>query len=635
MNLLPLALNGFIQSQSDPLWLKSVASQWIPAHIFEGYPRFVDLIETWCDFNEKRYDENNLENRGPYYPIKYFDKLVDLDDTRDDLLEWFKKTFAVTIPQFTAADTRLLIKNAVKFYVSRGTKDSIKFLLNTFFGDASANVYEPKIDLLRPSDATWYQPRLLALNDISDPLVPVSTLVLSSLYDQVLENPITFARGYVGNTQLYSGVPVVELLDKFGLFTPGDILNSSDGRQFIVNVLGLVKPVGRWLTTDSFMSSDKRMPDNVYWQDFSYEISSSQRLQDIAEAIATNTHPAGLLNFVKTQIIDYVDWAESLESSIVIELNINLIDVDTPNMTSNIRIDFLIEDYVQAFTDWSEFLVDASGGGYLSHDVTVDDLDGYTGSKLDIVDTRSHVLFNWGQRFAIPFLVPGQAYVSPTIDDVDGNSVRVNLEDFPMTEFEDVELRYLERCDVISVSNHSGFDLFRLAEDEGELKTFTVQGTAKRADRVMLPIISGKVRNVLNIIDLINDYGAIDTSALPLVIPDFGTDVKNLSASIFPNASVSLVNPTTPFKKLSTVIDNAIVVSSSGKVLFSGYDFHVTGDHIIFDPMWTGVELFVFVFQKNTIAYKQYESKFDSYYNTLKPMEGTFCDFSTYRMEII
>ena len=207
----------------DPLWLKSVVPQMIPAHIFEDYPRFVDLIETWCDFVEKRYDENNIENPGSYYPIKYFDKLVDLDETRDDLLEWFKRTFAVTIPQFTAADTRLLIKNAVRFYVSRGTKDSIKFLLNTFFGDASATVYEPKVDLLRLSDATWYQPRLLALNAIDNPLVPVSALVLSSLYDQVLENPITFARGYVGNSQIYSGTPVIELLDKFGLFLPGDI----------------------------------------------------------------------------------------------------------------------------------------------------------------------------------------------------------------------------------------------------------------------------------------------------------------------------------------------------------------------------------------------------------------------------
>ena len=377
------------------------------------------------------------------------------------------------------------------------------------------------------------------------------------------------------------------------------------------------------------------MPDNVYWQDFSYEISSSQRLQDIAEAIANNTHPAGLLNFVKTQIIDYVDWDESLDSYIVIELNVNLIDVDTPDMTSSILVNYVIEEYIQGFTDWSEFLIDNSSGGYLSHDVTVSDFDDYTGSKLQLVDTRSHVLFNWGQRFAIPFLVSGQDYNSPTIDDVDGNSVRVNLEDFPMSEFEDVELRYLERCDVISVSNHSGFDLFRLAEDEGELKSFTMQGTANRSDRVMIPIISGKIRNVLSVIDLANDFGAIDTSALPLVIPDFGIDVKNLSASIFPNASVNSADFISPFKEFSADIENAIVVAGNGKVLFSGYDFHVTDNHIIFDLMWAGIELYAFVFQKNTIAYKQYEARFNSWYNTIKPMEETFCDFSTYRMEIV
>lgn len=615
----------------DPLWLKTIVPQLIPAAIFEGYPRFVELLEQFCDTIEKRYDADNNESPGAYYPIKYFDQLVDLDETREDMLEWFKRTFAVTIPQFTSADTRFLIKHAIRFYVSRGTKDSIKFLLNTFFGDATADVYEPKTNLLRASDATWYQPYILALCDFSAPSVPVNTTVLGTLFDQELKNLTTGANCYVGTTQTFiRGTPVITIIDKFGSFLSGDILTSSDGRQWIIHTLGLRKLSGRWLTTDSFLPYNY-VQDNRYWQDFSYEISSNRRLNEIAEVIAANTHPAGLLNFVKTSITDYGDWSESLESFVTFVINYELVDTDAPSLESSVRLDYEIEVHVQAFTDWSEFLYDIQTSGNVSHAATMDNMDVYTSSYLDLKSSNSHILFNWGQRLAIPYLQSGQDYVSPYINEASGNSVRINLEDFPMEEFDDVPMFRLETAQIASMSSFSGFDTFVVAPADSDEKVFTMDGTAVRADRNNLSHIAGVVTNP----EHQTVSSSLDTG---LTIPEyFGSQIKSYNSAIFPDSKPVTVLNTGETTYYVGEAFNAVVYDDTGKVFISGFDYHLTDGYIIFsqDLIDNYLRFYVLLTGQNQVAFRNQQTCFETWYHTVKPLEETWLDFSKVTLEIL
>jgi hypothetical protein len=611
----------------DPLWLKSVVPQFIPAHIFEDHPRFVELLEQYCDTIEKRYGSDNNESIGAYYPIKYFDQLVDLDDTRDDLLEWFKRTFAVTIPQFTSADTRLLIKNAVRFYVSRGTKDSISFLLNTFFGDATATVYEPKVDLFRASDGRWSQPNVIALTDFSDPLTPVSGTVLSSIFDQELINELTLAQAYVGQATTHLGTPVIELIDKFGLFKAGDVLRSSDGRQWIVHTLGLVKLPGKWLTTDSFASSDKRLQDSFFWQDFSYQIITQRTIGEISDAIAKNTHPAGLLNFVKTKLISNIDYDENLNVISILIQNFNyILDEDSfVNTTSTMNLK--IEDHMQAFTDWSEFILDISAGYNLSNAVTMGDLEHLAGSDIDSKLSQSHVLFNWGQRYAAPYLVPGQNYISPVIDEAIGQSVRVSLEDFPMAEFDDVPLEYLEKVQLSSINNHVGFETFTLTPNQSNFAVFNSSGTAPRSDRTSLSVIVGKPYEQVVLDQISGDTGYLDANRVwdrPVT--------ENLAGAIFPNSGVEILTPTGRddfmFYQLASKKHNAIVYTSEGKVLYHGYDYHITDDYLVIEPKYALNDLVVHLFNKCQVTPSDHSATFNSWYNAPKPLEQTWLDFS-------
>lgn len=615
----------------DPLWLKTIVPQLIPASIFEGYPRFVELLEQFCDTIEKRYDADNNESPGAYYPIKYFDQLVDLDETREDLLEWFKRTFAVTIPQFTSADTRFLIKHAIRFYVSRGTKDSIKFLLNTFFGDATADVYEPKTNLLRASDATWYQPYILALCDFVTPTVAVSTTVLDTLFDQELTNLTTSASCYVGASQTYlGGTPVIAIIDKFGSFLPGDILTSSDGRQWIIHTLGLRKLAGRWLTTDSFLPYNY-VQDNRYWQDFSYEISSNRRLDEIAEVIAANTHPAGLLNFVKTSITDYVDWSESLDSFVTFVVNYELFETEETSLESSVRLDYEIEVHVQAFTDWSEFLYDMQTSGNVSHAVTMDNMDVYNGSYLDLKSSNCHILFNWGQRFAMPYLQPGHDYVSPYLNEVSGNSALINLEDFPMGEFDDVPMFRLETAQIASVSSFSGFDNFTVAPADSDEKVFSMDGTAVRADRNTLNHIDG----VITIAEHQTVSSSLDTG---LTIPEyFDSRTKSYNSAIFPASTPVTVLNTGGTTYYVGEAFNAFVYDDTGKVFTSGFDYHLTDGYIIFSQYLIDnyLRFFVLLTGQNQVAFRNCQTSFETWYTAVKPLEETFCDFSKITLEIL
>ena len=63
--------------------------------------------------------------------------------------------------------------------------------------------------------------------------------------------------------------------------------------------VGICRPNGDWINTDGFLSSDKRLQDSFYWQDFSYEIRTDLSLSDFNPESKNLLHPAGFIQFNK------------------------------------------------------------------------------------------------------------------------------------------------------------------------------------------------------------------------------------------------------------------------------------------------------------------------------------------------
>lgn len=82
---------------------------------------------------------------------------------------------------------------------------------------------------------------------------------------------------------------------------------SGTGAVATATVGGLFVFPGQWVTTDSFVSSDKYIQDSYYYQVFSYVLKSTQSLSNYRDIVKKILHPAGLILFGSVLIEESVE----------------------------------------------------------------------------------------------------------------------------------------------------------------------------------------------------------------------------------------------------------------------------------------------------------------------------------------
>lgn len=65
-----------------------------------------------------------------------------------------------------------------------------------------------------------------------------------------------------------------------------------------------VTPRGKYLSTDGFLSWDKKLEDNFYYQQYSYVIRSKQFVKNYKNLVRSTVHPAGTKMFGEVQLYD-------------------------------------------------------------------------------------------------------------------------------------------------------------------------------------------------------------------------------------------------------------------------------------------------------------------------------------------
>lgn len=90
-------------------------------------------------------------------------------------------------------------------------------------------------------------------------------------------------------------------MDNFPIWSSNvavDMASIGDGNAVLQVVTGAVGTyAGRWITTDSLLSSDQKIQDSKYYQDFSYVLSSRVDMVRWEQIIKETVHPAGLALF--------------------------------------------------------------------------------------------------------------------------------------------------------------------------------------------------------------------------------------------------------------------------------------------------------------------------------------------------
>lgn len=106
-------------------------------------------------------------------------------------------------------------------------------------------------------------------------------------------------------------------MDNFPVWSPTvsiDTASIGDGNANLQIVTGAVGTyAGRWITTDSLLSSDQKIQDSKYYQDFSYVLSSRVDMKRWEQIIKETVHPAGLALFGLRTVTEQIDGDLSIK----------------------------------------------------------------------------------------------------------------------------------------------------------------------------------------------------------------------------------------------------------------------------------------------------------------------------------
>ena len=92
---------------------------------------------------------------------------------------------------------------------------------------------------------------------------------------------------------------------------------------------GLIKYDGFYLNSDGFLSADKKLQNNNYFHNFSYEVQSEKSLDEYKEAVYRIAHPAGMQLLSKYLIKDDIDGTIKITTDVAISNAASVTNVTT------------------------------------------------------------------------------------------------------------------------------------------------------------------------------------------------------------------------------------------------------------------------------------------------------------------
>jgi len=149
---------------------KNLIKNQIPEFVKTEHPLFVDFVVAYYDWlsqNEGIFVKSLQENSPQ--------KFIDIDETLEVFFNSFIKTYLDGFPiklildekNGKKLDVRKALKIIKKFYNSKGTEKSYRFLFRIIF-DSEIELYYPKNDTIKLSDSRWNQKSFIRITYTED-----------------------------------------------------------------------------------------------------------------------------------------------------------------------------------------------------------------------------------------------------------------------------------------------------------------------------------------------------------------------------------------------------------------------------------------------------------------------------------
>ena len=250
----------------------------------------------------------------------------DIDNEYDLLTTYLTNEYIPNFPvnlhsNDVSVEVNKFVKFIKQFYGSKGTEDSLRFLYRILF-NTDLTFYYPSTDMLRVSDGKWTQNNYLSLTGASgiDPNGYVGHRVIGNTSNAVA---LVDSVGATGSFYLY------DLSGINGTFssTAEDIYNypitgkaEKIGTTYYTGATSIFYAAnGSYIGTDGQPSSNKKIQDSRYYQQFSYELRADQSITQFKNLIEELIHPAGLKYFIFLTLNQQIAYGMTSDS----ETNVN------------------------------------------------------------------------------------------------------------------------------------------------------------------------------------------------------------------------------------------------------------------------------------------------------------------------
>lgn len=263
----------------------------------------------------------------------------DIDNEYDLLTTYLTNEYIPNFPvnlhsNDVSVEVNKFVKFIKQFYGSKGTEDSLRFLYRILF-NTDLNFYYPSTDMLRVSDGKWTQNNYLSLTGASgiDPNGYVGHRVIGNTSNAVA---LVDSVGATGAYYLYD----LSGINGTFLSTPEDIYNypitgkaEKIGTTYYTGATSIFYAAnGSYIGTDGQPSSNKKIQDSYYYQQFSYELRAEQSITQFKNLIEELIHPAGLKYFIFLTLNEQIayDMASDSETNVNPRPDISIVSSSSP-----------------------------------------------------------------------------------------------------------------------------------------------------------------------------------------------------------------------------------------------------------------------------------------------------------------
>lgn len=247
--------------------LSTIITTAIPAMSQAEYPVFVSFIQAFVRYLEDArvvanttaasvYAANGIADitetlsyGGGYYESQHLLNYRDISTTLDEFVSHFLAGYGRDIPQQTRITSEQLLHSLREFYNRKGSNESLTWLFRILF-NKSIELYYPRDDVFRASDATWYAPQTIKVsvpNDqSSNELVSlyytgqrISTDTASAIVERVVS--VTVGSNYGDATVINELTLVTDSI--LGTFYPEQIITNEGTLVVPTTILGVISDI--------------------------------------------------------------------------------------------------------------------------------------------------------------------------------------------------------------------------------------------------------------------------------------------------------------------------------------------------------------------------------------------------------